>query len=460
MPFSSNNSRSKADLSTRFTLSPILLVVSILQLLAWVSGQSEAIQIDGLGNAQRAHHTSTLIDHSILILGGEAVEGPFGDYVGSLFALSSGSEDKKGSLHMDSVASTPIPYPEYLRTRHTLTPLHEGAKEFLVCGGIHPRTQTSETCQILSYPSGQVRQLPSLPWSRRLDHTMTLGHGDQIYIVGGRDGGISDASIADRGNVLRIGMILVSDQKGGVIVKPMAPAPTGWYEHTASWVPSTEKLFFLGGVREDGTVQTLDKVHVYDPKSNTWKKEDTKWPEDAPSPNGRYGHTATVIGDSIIVVGGASEPSRALGNLETPQMVDITTILVLNATTLVWSLQVLDLKTSNTSEWIPSPRLGHTTSLLWDQRTLLITWGKDMIRQGAGDTHPYLLDTKLWSFVKDVPMEKDMVFMTQVATSHSWRVYFLIGSSIAFALFITAMAIFYIRFRRQQDPLKNMVGTV
>ncbi|RKP12435.1 hypothetical protein BJ684DRAFT_21026 [Piptocephalis cylindrospora] len=324
-------------------------------------------------------------------------------------------------------------------TRHALVPLSEKSGGFLVCGGLHPQTERSQGCQII-YPSGQSRQIHSLVWPRRLDHTITLGEGDQAYVVGGRDGRLSETSVTDRGKVLYDGLILQLEPEGNITSSRMALPPTSWYGHTASWVPSIKEILFLGGVQGNGTLQMLDRVHLYNPQTDIWRKERTVWPENIPGPYGLYGHTATFVGDSIVVVGGSTEPPGPPKNQSTLSFPSSSSsppsILILNITTLTWSSPDPQAKTSQTSEWVPSPRVGHTTTLLWDQRTLLVTWGKHLDRKEIGDKHPYLLDTGSWTFVKDMP-RIEMGSEAGFTTSRSWRVPFLIGSVIVLVLLVS-----------------------
>lgn len=71
------------------------------------------------------------------------------------------------------------------------------------------------------------------------------------------------------------------------------------YGHTCVYY-SEHELIYLWGGRSDFTPYLCNNLFSYDPKTHMWSKVKCA---NSP-PNGRDGHTATVIGNSMYIFGG------------------------------------------------------------------------------------------------------------------------------------------------------------
>ncbi len=174
---------------------------------------------------------------------------------------------------------------------------------------------------------GQFERLPDLPSPR--DHAILVGHGDSVYLMGGRNPDKSIHRFLPHRNQWRsvgpfpigfghvtgvaLGDYIYAIHQGSV-VRRFEPVAKTWQslsqfrsivrDHAASVVFRGE-LWWLGG--RDGDFNNHRSVDIFDPVTRVWRR--------GPSMNfGRSGFAAAVVRDRIMVAGGEdlSSPSGAL----------------------------------------------------------------------------------------------------------------------------------------------------
>ncbi|KAI9229711.1 MAG: hypothetical protein DHS80DRAFT_22037 [Piptocephalis tieghemiana] len=215
----------------------------------------------------------------------------------------------------------------------------------LVYGGTTLPAQSSHSISYLT-THGWEEGSPSVEVISRSEHTITPIPSDPAFglLIGGCEGGVVDCSNATRTyqDLSRI------DFYSGNL-SSLSPPPHGWYQHTASIVPSGE-LVVLGGVRTDTKyLESLGILQIYNGSNDTWSDKMIS----GPIPTPRRDHAAVVYRDSIIITGGAS--------------FDLSTrysdTLMLNTTTWTWETLALDKALI--------PRRGHTAQMISPTEMLL-----------------------------------------------------------------------------------------
>ena len=165
-------------------------------------------------------------------------------------------------------------------------------------------------------------------------------------------------------------------------------APSGRSGHTSSVLHATNELVVFGGVKTGGW---SNSVSVLD--TNRWMWYSPKIVGDVPPP--RSYHSATAIGDDCssggkIVIFGGNDETRCFNG-----------VVVLESS----GDQKWRWSHPNVSGKAPSPRTGHSATLLDDNKTILIYGGWDPNAEDDkgedtifGDS--FLLDTKSWTWTK------------------------------------------------------------
>ena len=274
----------------------------------------------------------------------------------------------------------------------------------------------------------------------RWGHTMTSIGPDRFLVYGGQ------AYDPESGCAKTFSDVYIFDLSKKQWVRPLNcdGMPRQW--HTASFLPERNLLISFGGESinpKTGRTKTTEMVMVLDTEIMLWYPPSVS----GEIPSGRSGHTATVMSKSneLIVFGGVkgskwlnsvsvlnitrwkwSSP-KIIGPAPKPRsyhsataLGDGTRIVVFggnDATSSFNSVHVLDTgddqwKWSNPSVKgsPPSPRTGHSATLMGDGKTICIYGGWDPNAEDDGEgeddsnmfskDYSFFLDTKSWTWNK------------------------------------------------------------
>ncbi|RKP12172.1 hypothetical protein BJ684DRAFT_17315 [Piptocephalis cylindrospora] len=234
---------------------------------------------------------------------------------------ATGTDDGSLSLSPPNITDYYVSFPPS-STASSNTPWIIGAASMtreertLVYGGIHLPDRSSHGISYLTTSGWQtVNATGALS---RSEHSLSPlpSPSTSAFLVGGCDGEAVDCVNASR---IHQDLSQVDFYSGDTT--SLTSPPHGWYQHTASIVPSGE-LVILGGVRTGGYLESFGIIQVYNISQGTWG--DRMISGAIPTP--RRDHAAVVYRDSIVVTGGAS--------------LDLSTrysdTLLLNTTTWTW----------------------------------------------------------------------------------------------------------------------------
>ena len=158
--------------------------------------------------------------------------------------------------------------------------------------------------------------------------------------------------------------------------------PTARSGHTACLLPTTNSLIIFGGTRKG---KWLNSILCLD--TNRWKWSSPKIKGEPPRP--RSYHTSTPISDNRIVIFGGNDGKQCFNNLY---------VLDANGTEDQWNWIYPQVSGKG-----PSPRTGHTATLLEDGKSILIHGGWDPNEDDDLDTifdDSFILDTTEWVWSK------------------------------------------------------------
>ncbi len=198
------------------------------------------------------------------------------------------------------------------RSSHTAVRTNDG--KIIIWGGFAPGSGATKlnTGAIYDIDTDSWLGIPPAPVIGRVDHKAVWSEIDErMYVFGGRD------DIGYDGTVLRYDPV---SEIWDLISAP--PAFEGRVGHTL--VVHGINMYIYGGVND---VSTFDGGWRYDPTSGT-----LPWSEltDVNGPGHRRDHTATVIGDEMIIWGGHNDSSVPAGkkyNVSLSEWQDVSSIL-------------------------------------------------------------------------------------------------------------------------------------
>jgi len=140
-------------------------------------------------------------------------------------------------------------------------------------------------------PAGSTQGPPGPRWG----HTMTALGTDKFLIYGGQ--------AFDDNGPKTLSDVYIFESKQNKWIKPYncEGSPRQW--HTSTYVPDSQILISFGGEAADpktGKTKTTDQVMVLDTEIMLWYPPSVS----GQVPTGRSGHTATVVGNELVVFGG------------------------------------------------------------------------------------------------------------------------------------------------------------
>ncbi|KAL7465418.1 hypothetical protein ACHAXS_005740 [Conticribra weissflogii] len=272
--------------------------------------------------------------------------------------------------------------------------------------------------------------VPAARWG----HTMEMIDHKRLIVYGGQT---IDPATLDAKN---LGDIIVYDILEHTWTEPVncKGVPRTW--HSSNFLPDRQLLLCFGGdIIDDktGKTTTTDEVMVLDTEIMLWYPPAVT----GNTPKSRSGHTASLLNDSseLVIFGGVSNGKwtnsvsiletnrwhwsspKIMGDAPRPRSYHSATALgdcIIyiggnNGKECFNSVHVLESKGGDNWAWshpkvggkAPSPRTGHTATLLDDNKTILIYGGWDPnIEDDKGDDtifgDSFLLDTTNWTWRK------------------------------------------------------------
>ncbi|RKP14776.1 hypothetical protein BJ684DRAFT_18838 [Piptocephalis cylindrospora] len=304
-------------------------------------------------------------------------------------------------------AAAPLPqgillYGGFISTSNssTLTPHTAGV--------IHPNDQTFSPLNItLSIENGTSP-------SSRIEHTLVVS-ANEALLLGGYDGtGLDGAGLQS----VHGDFHAISATNGSSTLLP--PPPTGWWQHTAT-ILSSQSLVVLGGVRQDGALESLASANIYNIASKTWRIQ----PLTGIPPTSRRDHVAIRMDNEFILIhGGTNLDGTALLN----------DIHVLDTIEWAWS-------TPSISTFITGRR-GHIGLATIYANVLML----GLVQGGETERESFhYLDTQAWSFItsREVRNSKSLSNPAKIAI-------IVVSATIGVAVLI-ALGIYWRKVRQRHS---------
>ncbi len=368
-------------------------------------------------NFKRARHSATLLQNGQVLIAGGAI----------LASAELYDPQTQTFLSVDPMSDA--------RYQHTATLLPSG--QVLIAGGTHTTgTGDNEVASAELYDPNTHGFLPVGPMAdQRSQHTATLLPSGQVLIAGGvndpfdlygaelydpKTQGFLPAGAMSQPHTMHAATLLPSGQVliiGGVNwLEPFAgaelyePRTQTWvltgsmsafrYHHTATALPSGQVLV-AGGYQvrtadyEYSSVEIVNGAELYDPKGGSWGLTDSM-------ADIRYGHTATLLQNKLVLVAGGTVtpfPPDML-TLDPPDIPDIVTA----------SAELYD---PEVQTWAPTgsmsvARRNHTATLMADGKTLIAGGDNAAVALSSAE----LYDPKTQSF-------STLAAMTTSRTGHT-----------------------------------------
>jgi N-acetylneuraminic acid mutarotase len=282
-------------------------------------------------STSRTSHTATLLRNGkVLVTGGVQAGGSILDSA-ELFDPATGAWAATTNLMPNK------------RTDHTATLMADG--RVLVTGGwnLSPSTNILKTCDIYDPTTNSWTSVNGMNQARRF-HTATLLFDGRLLVVGG-----------DTTATLMTSELF--DPATGRWTQQTSTMHVGHFRHTATLLPNG-RVLIVSGLQSNSGLPTAysGSANLFDPAGQG------KW-DSVTAPNGRDGHTATLLanGKALIVGGYTIQSSGGTGssinNVDTVELYDPG-----KGTSVPFS------GTTN----ITFPRDGHSATLLPNGRVLIV----------------------------------------------------------------------------------------
>ncbi|MDX2039904.1 MAG: kelch repeat-containing protein [Acidobacteriota bacterium] len=298
----------------------------------------------------RTSHTATLLRNGkVLVTGGVQAGGSILDSA-ELFDPATGAWSATTNLMPNK------------RTDHTATLMADG--RVLVTGGwnLSPSTNILKTCDIYDPAANSWTSVNGMNQARRF-HTATLLYDGRLLVVGG-----------DTTPTLMTSETF--DPATGRWTQQTSTMHVGHYRHTATLLPNG-RVLIVSGLQSSSGLPTAysGSANLFDPAGQG------KW-DSVTAPNGRDGHTATLLpnGKALIVGGYTIQSSggsgSAINNVDAVELYDPG-----KGTSVPFS------GTTN----ITFPRDGHSATLLPNGRVLVVG-GRAQTTASNGSTVEVLIN--------------------------------------------------------------------
>jgi hypothetical protein len=229
------------------------------------------------------------------------------------------------------------------RSAHTATLLQDG--RVLVTGGQNASGNALASAELFDPASGTFTSTGSMN-AARAEHSATLLQDGRVLVTGGQDAG---------GNALASAELF--DPANGTFTLA-GSMNTPRFLHSATLLNDNEVLV-AGGRGTDASDGAFATAELFDPASGTFALTGSM-------NDGRFLHTATLLGDGTVLVAGGAEFTRA----SFCRGIDCGETLVPVSTA---SAELFDTAAGTFSLAISmeTPRLGHTATLLNDGAVLV-----------------------------------------------------------------------------------------
>ncbi|GBC06262.1 hypothetical protein RclHR1_06710012 [Rhizophagus clarus] len=293
---------------------------------------------------ERSFHTATLINNKIFFIGGKSNNVLTNDF---FYLDTSKKFDKsKSTLPLVNLNDKSLNLPKhYGATTSSFGELKDSI--FFFGGDIGNSNDPSKL--VFSFNTTQLEWKnitisQSMILNRRRYLSATIDNNNKIYLFGGEF--VDPINSIDNSNETNIFNPLLNNWTIGKI------GPVGRKGHTATFLPKTNEIIYIGGYGEDSFID-ITNLDVYNTTNDTWNKVTTTNP-----PEPRFLHTAVLTNDDRIIIYGG------VGN--------IVTILPIVISTDVPVLNYYVVLDTNTLEWHHSvansldraPYKGHTATLI------------------------------------------------------------------------------------------------
>ncbi|GBB90349.1 hypothetical protein RclHR1_17290002 [Rhizophagus clarus] len=289
---------------------------------------------------ERSSHTATLINKKIYFCGGKSKENLTNDF---FYLDTSKKFDKRNGLPLENLNDKSLNIPKRYGT--VTTSFGEFKDSIFFFGGFDG-VGNSNNPSSFSFNTTQLewKNISMIPDSRIYLSAIT-DNNDKIYLFGGE----FITNMISNSNETNIFDPILNNWTIG------KNGPLGRRGHTATFLPKTNEIIYIGGSYDQTSFIDIINLDVYNIANDTWYKVTTTNP-----PEPRYLHTAVLTNDSrIIIFGGAGSIDNTLPIVISTDVPVLNYYEVLDTNTLEWYHGV-----ANSLDGVPYK--GHTATLIDD----------------------------------------------------------------------------------------------